>query len=252
MADEALDDVLSGDGDDKAKVGDSPDAKGDVVVDPDKSGKDDDPDGANKPDGDGDAPPASKENQEPESWTKAAVLDERRKRQEAQSETQALRKQLEEKDVRPDVFEDQEAAFQHLENKMNKARLEDRVTMSREFMLTLKDDYPDMEVVFTDLAKEDSELTRMMLSSPNPAKFAYDTARKHQEWKKVQNVDEYKANLEKEIRAKIEKESKEEQEKSQQRDEKVSNASMPSLASKGSSATKDEGGSEELGDILGR
>lgn len=200
----------------------------------------------------------SKDTQEPESWTKAAALDERHKRQEAEKEIKELKTQLEdrksEKKPTPDVFEDQAAFVESLKSEFSQALLVGITSLSRDMAMDKYDDYEEKEIIFHELAKDDPTLITKLSASANPARFAYNTAKNHLKWKEVEEMgrDGYEAKLEKELRAKIAKEDKEKQEESQKRDEKVSSAEMPSLASKGSSTTKDSGGSEELGDILGR
>ena len=73
-------------------------------------------------------------------------------------------------------------------------------------MMEFHDDYESQEAKFIELATENPTLRDMANKSSNPAKFAYDQAKKHQEFSKVQNIDTYKAELRAELKAEIEAE----------------------------------------------
>lgn len=177
--------------------------------------------------------PDSKSDKEDEPWHLKAVLDEREKRQKAQKELDELRAKLaenKEEQKRPDVFEDQDGAFSHLEAKFSNERLKDRMDMSRDFMSMLKDDYAEREAQFMEFAKEDATLIQKLREHPNPARFAYETAVKQEQVQKMENLDEWReqerAALKKEI---LEEMKAEEQEKVQKETEKRE-AITPSLA----------------------
>lgn len=153
------------------------------------------------------------ESAEDKSVPLAALLDERDKRQK-------LKRDLEEREARiaeltkkpaserPDIFEDQEGAFKHITQELNTARAEDRFSLSRDFMSMLKDDYEDKEQVFMALAKEDETLREKLWKSPNPARFAYETAVKHEKLKELDNIDDLKERIRAEVRAELEAEQK--------------------------------------------
>lgn len=150
-----------------------------------------------------------------ESWTKAMAIDERRKRQQAQAEADALRAQLQalqqgKPEQRPDLFEDPEGFVSQMRNEMRGATYQVRVELSQEMMRTIKPDYDEKEAIFVDMAKEDPTLWQKLHVSSNPAKFAYDTADKAERFKAMENVDQYeakiRASVEQKVRAQLEQE----------------------------------------------
>lgn len=182
------------------------------------------------------APTAAKEEHQP--WQMAAVLDERQKRQALQRELDEANAKLAAKSevVRPDVFEDQDGAFAHLESKVSNMLMKDRLNLSREMMSMTKNDYLEMENVFVEMAKADPALTREMLAHPNPARFAYETAVKKQEYANMQNIDEYKAKLRAEVRAEVERELQGATETHARSEARKSGADVPSLANASASS----------------
>lgn len=138
---------------------------------------------------------------------KRAVIDERRKRQELERELAALRAQLNDavpkQPARPDVFEDQEGAFNYVESVIEQRTLLNRIEMSRELMMDQHQDYEDAEEQFVELAKADPSLVQKMRAAPLPAKFVYQYVKRHQQMQEMQDIEAYKAKLEAEIRAKV-------------------------------------------------
>jgi len=141
-------------------------------------------------------------------WTKSMALDERRKRQASDDENRDLRKQLEslqapkEAVKRPDVFDNQDAAFAHQDKSVDARIVNERINMSREMMMAVKDDYTDMEGVFAELSGNNPTLIDNMRASTNPAKYAYDTAKNHNEAQKLSSP-EYRTELKETLRAEI-------------------------------------------------
>jgi hypothetical protein len=196
-------------------------------------------------------PPAKKPDEESEeSWTKRAVLDERRKRQELEREIADLRAKAKpdavpEKPSRPDIFEDQEGAFGHLE-KAFEARLATRqIELSQELMREKYADYDEKESLFVDLVKADPSLIQKMRAAALPAKFVYDHVTKHQQMQEMQDVDAYREKIRAEVRAELEKERGEEAEPA------ARETQPPQLVGR-RSATKAPVAHESLEDILGR
>ena len=153
------------------------DDKGEVVAEPEQK--------SSEAEGETPAP----EDTPDESWTKAAALDERRKRQAAEAaeraaieERDTLKRELEaarvpEKKERPDVFDDQEAAFEYLESEQDRKRINDKIELSQDIMRRTKEDYQEMEDTFIEMVKENPKLGVEMRAHPNPAGFVYDTAK---------------------------------------------------------------------------
>lgn len=183
------------------------------------------------------------------------LLDERGKRQAAEDKVKALEKQVadltkEPDQKRPDIFEDQEGAFEHLEKSFENKRLKDRFDMSRMLMSEIKDDFAEREQQFMKLAEADPTLGKRLLEHDNPAKFAYDTAVKHEQLEKMENLDEWReqerAKLREEIKAELETEAKEGAEKEAEKRDSVT----PSLAKSRSDGGTDDVEEDDLGSVL--
>ena len=180
-------------------------------------------------------------------WTKAAVLDERRKRQELERQLeQALKDKTPEE--KKDWFDDPEGAASQIKQEFQSQLANTRIEMSQEFMRSMHEDYDELEAEFVDLAKGNPAMLAEFQQSKNPAKFAYDTARKHREYADLKDVDKAKAKLREEIRAELEKEYQQKAEKEQ----KKRDAIPPSLSSqgKGGLSADDYSGPTPLEDIL--
>jgi hypothetical protein len=126
-------------------------------------------------------PPAQDSNSVP----KPALLDERRKRQEAEKQLEELRALIPKQETEPDMYEDAEAWKEWNKNQVlneqrteQEALLRNKLETSRSQQLESQSDYNQMEVVFEVLASRDNSLASKMLASDDPAKFAYDTAKK--------------------------------------------------------------------------
>lgn len=192
-----------------------------------------------------------------ESWTKAAVLDERRKRQELERKIAEYEAASAKQDgpKRPDVFEDQEGAFGHVEQTLQQQIQSTahniRLELSQDMMRMVKPDYDEVESEFIDLAKENPALIKELQESSNPARFAYDTAIKAREAAELKNVDEYKAKIKAELRAELEAELKAQMEQSEAKQAQKNQALTPSLAAAQSKGGVDEFRDESLESIFG-
>ena len=184
-----------------------------------------------------DAEPAAAEDKQVAAF-KTAAIDERRKRQAAQAETQALQTQLNNLQPPPDALEQPQEAMNHMANEFQTKLNTMGSDMSRQVMLAVKDDYLEMEVKFLDLAEENPALVSQMVASQNPAKFAYDTAKKHGEWEKIQDIDTYKATIRAEVIADIKSGMTDEQLVKKEKEAKQSNVDLPSLANVGTSGNE--------------
>lgn len=150
--------------------------------------------------------PAAKE----ESVPVKALTEERRKRQEAEARTKELEAQLSkqspEPEKVPDPIDDPQGYAKFMEDKANQDALRTKVSLSRDIMLDLKEDYEEKEKVFMDLVKTNPYLVQQMNASSNPAKFAYNTAAEHLETQKVRDpkyLEEMKAKWKEEFLAEL-------------------------------------------------
>lgn len=136
---------------------------------------------------------------------KAALAAERRKRQEMKEELERFKSQA--KEV-PDPVSDPEGYAKYLDSRNSSDSLKTKIDLSRDIMLDAKDDYIEVEKVFMSMIVDgdgniiDETLHKKFLSSPNPARFAYNTAKEHLEIQRLKSPD-YRKQLEAEIRAQI-------------------------------------------------
>lgn len=112
---------------------------------------------------------------------KAAMLDWRRKAQEAQAEVKNLRKQLPKSDGEPDIYEDPDAWKQWQKDQMEQTHLQEtqaelavRIEDSRSKALEEIPDFITAENAFMVRQQSEPDLAQQMLSHPDPAKFAYE------------------------------------------------------------------------------
>lgn len=171
-------------------------------------------------------------------WAKVAYLDEKRKRQDLEKRLEALERPKGE-DERLSFDDDPDAAIQQLEKRAETKAFLRVIELSRDVMRDAKEDYDDMEKQFVELAKEDQSLIAKMQASANPAKFAYDTAKKHLFMQEVSDPVAYEAKVREKVLAELKAETA-----------KKKPPSLTKTASAG--GTKSSTGDESLGDILGR
>jgi len=194
--------------------------------------------------------PAASENIEDESWTKAAVLDERRKRQALEAEIAQLR-QTEPAAKAPDVFDDQDKYTEYLTSEVRQEVSKARVEISQEMMRMQDPEYDTKEAEFVEMAKDNQQLAQQLMQHAMPAKFVVDTVNKARELKKLDNIDEYKSQLRAEMEAQVREELKAEMEQKQKETDKVSSI-KPSLATARASKDQGEAVDQSLGDLFGR
>jgi len=196
----------------------------------------------------------SEKDDEPQEWTKAAVIDERRKRQEIERRNADLQKRLDALEngtgKRPDVFDDQEGAFSHLKQEMASELHATRLEMSQELMREKYENYDELEAEFIDMAKDNPVLLKELNESRNPAKFAAETALKARQVAELKDVDKLRADIEAKVRKEIEEKLKAEQADAEAKDAKKREALMPSLAASQSKSGIDDAEDESLEAIL--
>jgi hypothetical protein len=189
---------------------------------------------------------ASKEEKSEErEWTFAAVKDERRKRQELEKELESLKQQQAPKQEMPDVFDDQKAFVDSIRSEYQQQIHSAKLEIARDMMSEAHDDYEEMEAQFIEIAKGNPMLAAEARKASNPAKFAYQQAKKYQEFKDMQDIDTVKSRMREEIRQELLAESQEKKE------QKSNVASLtPSLA-KARASEKDKTEKVTLDDLFG-
>ena len=196
-------------------------------------------------------PAAPKAEPEAENWTKAAVLDERRKRQALQAELDQLRQANQEQVKAPDIFEDQAGYADFITQQVSQQVFQNKVEMSQEFMRSIDSDYDSKESQFYEMAQKNPLLVEQVRQHPMPARFVVETVNKANELKELSNVEEYKAKLRAEVEAEIKQKMQAEFEAKTKQQEQVSSIT-PSLANARSNASNSDSHIEQsLSDIFG-
>lgn len=201
-----------------------------------------------EPEGEKEATPPVAEESKEEPWTKKAVLDERRKRQElekAKLELEQRLKQIEGKKETPDVFEDQDAYTKHLKSEMQSQMLNMSEFMARR-------EYPDLDekvARFEQMVKENPTLAQKVMAAPSPYHELVEVVRKAEEMDKMSDIDSYKAKLREEIKAELLAELKSEQ---PSKGREAAKSVPKSLAGQTSQAAITESVETTLANILGR
>lgn len=181
-----------------------------------------------------------------ETWTKAAYLDEKRKRQEYEQEMAQLRAELDAlKNPAEDLdYSKPEQVASAIQSRAELIATKKVVNLSRAMVKNQYKDYEVMETVFADAAKSDPSLVNQMLVAENPAEFAYKTGKKLSLMKEMgDDPDAYIAM--KVAEAVAANKSKEPEPEKPKPKKKPSLAKTPSVS--GSTAS-----GESLSDILGR
>lgn len=183
-----------------------------------------------------------------ERGTLAGLKAERAKRQAAEHDRDALSDritQLEGKLPKSepvkaiDPIEDPTGFARQIRQENDASNLKTVLRLSRSAMSRQVDDFADVMSTFTDLAKADKTIAEKMLLAEDPYHFAYTYAKKHLEFKDVENVEEWKDKTRAELREEIKAELVAEAGKTAEAEEtSTETAELPNLASK----TSVEGG----------
>lgn len=173
-------------------------------------------------------PTPSEDKDVEQAWTKSMALDERKKRQDTQKELDILKASIAESEQveAPDVFDDQAGFAAHYQAQTDSQMLNQKVGLSRMFMMDKHDDYQAMEDAFMELAETTPGLREQAAKHEMPAKFVYEQGQKSVEFKKMQDVGKYKDNMRAEIRAELEAEMSSTKEKKAS----ITDSITPSLA----------------------
>lgn len=133
---------------------------------------------------------------------------ERAKRQALEQEIANLRSQLPKPEQQPQQrFQDNpEGYMAGVVNEMNTALIRNRLDTSDALARRAHADYPDKLQKFTEMCHTVPGLFQQMLQQPDPAEFAYKTAKTHEELESAGSIDELRAKIETDTRAKVEAE----------------------------------------------
>lgn len=179
-----------------------------------------------------DVPPTSAEpEKQSDSVPISALLDEREKRQQRERELKVAQAQLEQQQQQPtpDLLDDQQGYADHIQHQVDGKIRNVTIQMSQEMMRSQHEDYDQVEDKFLEMAQNDPRLGAEMATHPMPAKFAYETVKKAEQYAEMQDVDTYKAKVEAEVRAKLKAEMEAEAKAKAEKEAKLNGALSPSL-----------------------
>jgi len=170
----------------------------------------------------------------------AKAEDANKKFQSEKGRADELQQQLDDLNRKPmpDPIDDPEGFNQRQEERFKqeralnaKERHRDRISMSRNLISTVHEDYDKYESIFYEEAKENSVLVDQFNTAENPALFAYEQGKKF-EMLKADPV-ELREQIRQEERAKILAEVDADKEAKAKQSAEVDNAISPSLAKQG-------------------
>ena len=143
----------------------------------------------------------------------AAAMDERRKRQALEARLTELQTKPKEAGEKKTFWDDPEAALDTFRKQtMAASRLEalnTRINTSELIARSKYQDFDEKVEIFKELMGQNPGLHQQFMGSPDPGEFVYKTAKFHKDLQGAGNIDNLRAQIEKETRIKIEAELKE-------------------------------------------
>lgn len=212
-----------------------------------------------------------------ESWTKAAVLDERSKRQQYEKELgdaktliaqyqgyiQGLSPQEQQEAKAPDFWTDPEAALTHMRETLEtsfadklttveQASRNRHLNMSESMVAQTFDDFAEVKEHILKIGQENPAIIKQQLAQnpDHPWLAMYQFGKKDMELSQAGDLDSLKARLREEMKAEILAEVKADLEASNQELEKVP-TSLVNQSSKGSLSASDWAGPTSLDSLIG-
>ncbi|HEY7823643.1 MAG TPA: hypothetical protein VIG24_12450 [Acidimicrobiia bacterium] len=182
----------------------------------------------------------------------AAIVAERKKRQEAERRLKEYEERFNKAEPQkvPDVFEDQEGFTRYIQDQVSQATWQARVDTTQELMRERHEDYDAKEAKFLEMATENPALLQDPAFQRNPAKYAYEVVTKAEKFEQMQNVDQYEAKLRAELETKLRKELEAEYGEKAAGKAQKREAIMPTLTNSGSPGGEVDEGDESLGSLL--
>lgn len=146
----------------------------------------------------------------------ASAMDERRKRQALETQLaqlRAARAEPKEEGEKKTFWDDPEAALEAFRNQTlaetRQQSLNTRVNTSELIARSKYQDFDEKVEIFKELMGQNPGLHQQFMGSPDPGEFVYKTAKFHKDLQGAGNIDNLRAQIEKETRIKIEAELKE-------------------------------------------
>lgn len=182
--------------------------------------------------------------QDAEKGLQAALLAERRQRQEL--ERKLAKKEQEEK---PYLGEEYEQRFTETEQRFQEQLIRQKLDLSESLAREKYQDFDEKVEVFKTLLEESPQLYTQMVQQVNPAEFVYKTAAAQQKLKDIGDPVEYEKQLEARLRAKWEAEQAQKSEAEAKKRQELPGSLATATGATGSTA-QSWGGPTELKDIL--
>jgi hypothetical protein len=143
------------------------------------------------------------------SWTKQAVLDERRKRQDLEKKLAELEARLQPqappqpKPEPVDWFASPEQAAQALQAQFAESMFQTRVHTSERIIRKEHPDYDEVSALFAKRAESDPHLLQQLYNHPFPAEFAYEIGKQIKMLEEIKDPQAYREKLRAEILAEL-------------------------------------------------
>lgn len=168
-------------------------------------------------------PAAAKPDTEPDHVPRAALMDERKKRQALENQLEQFQRQMQQQrppqPQQPEIPKDlwwtdpeKAAALQReeLQREQQQAIFETRAELSETIVAAQHPDYTEMRDTFAQaaqaaMARGEDYLMRQLMSSPNPAKFAYEMGKRISLANEIQDPQSYRQKIEAEVEANFRK-----------------------------------------------
>lgn len=136
-----------------------------------------------------------------------AAQEERRKRQAMEQQLAALQ-QNQTPQEKKTFWDDPEAALQQFQKEITNVTLKTRLDTSETIARTRYKDFDDNVAEFAGLMQTVPGVREQWLAAADPAEFAYQVGKRQRDLKQIGNIEEYRAKIERETRARLEAEYK--------------------------------------------
>lgn len=131
----------------------------------------------------------------------AAVADERRKRQELERRLAELQPKPAAAETPKAFWDDPEGALKRHETAIAQTALNTRLQTAELIARNKYQDFDEKIARFSELVSNTPGLAPQWLNSPDPAEFAYRTAKNHMELQDAGSLDQMRSDIEKRVRA---------------------------------------------------
>lgn len=198
------------------------------------------------------APTAEPEQSSPEiKGIMSAMMDERSKRQALEAQIKTMQTEQVEK---PDAFVNPDEAINYAASEVKTDARNDFLNLSESNARRYYSDFDTMkDVFFEEIAAKNPAIAQQAANAPDPFEFIYQQAKNFNEFKGIENVGDYKAKIEAEMRTKLEAEYS--QKSADATEQAINNAlpnSLSTATATGGNQTPTWAGRTSLSNILGK